>query len=53
MDLSTFLSPCPNSFFFFSYPTLNLCQRPLHTELDSPSINLNIPSLGQTVACSY
>ena len=52
MDLSTFLSLCPTLFFFLSYLTLNLCQRPLHIELDPPSISLSIPSLGQTIACS-
>ena len=50
MDLNTFLSPAP--LFFFSYPALNLCQRPLHIELEPPSISLSIPSLGQTIACS-
>ena len=52
MDLSTFVSPCPTLFFFFPYPTLNLCQHPLHIELDPPNISLSIPSLGQTIECS-
>ena len=53
MDVSTFISPCPTFFFFFlAYPTLNLCQHPLHIELDPPRISLSIPSLGQTIACS-